>query len=112
MKRVGIVVGTLVAGIVVLAMVGFSGGSGPWARPDSPGEGSSAAVAREMASPCGKRRREARWTCAVRHARTGYEYKCTERGEEKSCRCAIQKCKHWNQGQERHCSRNCRCTKG
>jgi hypothetical protein len=104
MKLVGIVVGTVVAGMVVLAMAGYSGRGGRDVRLDTGVE--------LPTSPCSKRRREARWTCAVRHARTGYEYKCTERGEEKSCRCAIQRCKHWNQGQERHCSRSCRCTKG
>jgi CDP-diacylglycerol pyrophosphatase len=94
MKRVGILVGIIAAGIVVVVMASSTGQE----------------VLAE-ASPSVELRHVTRWMCAVRHAKTQNDYKCTKRDEKKSCLCAIQKCKHWNPGHERHCTRACRCTK-
>lgn len=114
MQRLVILVLTLVAGLTAVAMARDRG-------PDRAGVTRTAVTPRARLSrpslpetpslDVELRRRATRWTCSVRHARTGSYYKCTEREEKKSCRCAIAKCKHWNPGQQQQCSSACRCKK-
>ncbi len=108
MKRVGMVVVTMGAALLVLAMVGSWGSDASGEQRESRLQPATVGA---VSVPIVERRRKARWTCTVRHARTQHDYRCTKSDETKSCRCAIAKCKHWNPGQPGHCSTACKCAK-
>lgn len=109
MKRAAVVVLTALAGLAVLAMVSHR--SPPPAATARAPHATPPDRSASSTPPAAARARATRWTCAVRHARTGHYYRCTEGDETKACHCAIRKCKHWNPGQQRHCSSLCKCKK-